>query len=182
MACAIVTDAGIPYRLCAAMAPGATSLMNACWAAVPGTAVAADGGLLLAYDGADRAGAAPATSPACACSPGMEARPGCWPRPARGALRALAGAPARAPFPARAPLAALAGAPALGEPTFPPTVPAPAITPGIATMLWVPTRPAPLAVPAILAVPFLAVAARWVVAPRPADDTVAAVRVPGTAA
>jgi len=41
----------MPYRLCAAIAPGATSLMNACWAAVPGTAVAEDGGLFLVYDG-----------------------------------------------------------------------------------------------------------------------------------
>src|SRR5260370_34293143 len=101
----------MPYRLCAAIAPGATSLMNACWAAVPGTAVAADGGLLLLYDGADGAGAALPMSPACACSPGMEARPGCWPRPAPGALRALAGAPARAPLPARARPAAPAVAP-----------------------------------------------------------------------
>jgi len=30
MACAIVTDAGTPYLRCAAMAQGATSLMNAC--------------------------------------------------------------------------------------------------------------------------------------------------------
>ena len=30
MAWAIVTAAGMPYRLCAAMAPGATWLMNAC--------------------------------------------------------------------------------------------------------------------------------------------------------
>ena len=37
MACAIVTAAGMPYRCCAAIAPGATRLMNACWAAVPGT-------------------------------------------------------------------------------------------------------------------------------------------------
>ena len=36
MAWAIVTAAGMPYRCCAAIAPGATRLMNACWAAVPG--------------------------------------------------------------------------------------------------------------------------------------------------
>jgi hypothetical protein len=30
MAWAIVTDAGTPYRLCAAIAPGAIALMKAC--------------------------------------------------------------------------------------------------------------------------------------------------------
>ena len=39
MAWAIVTAAGMPYRCCAAIAPGATRLMNACWAAVPGPPV-----------------------------------------------------------------------------------------------------------------------------------------------
>ena len=47
MACAIVTAAGIPYRVCAAIAPGATSLMNACCEAVSGTGVAADDGFFL---------------------------------------------------------------------------------------------------------------------------------------
>ena len=36
MAWAIVTAAGTPYRCCAAIAPGATRLIKACWAAVPG--------------------------------------------------------------------------------------------------------------------------------------------------
>ena len=39
MACAMVTAAGMPYLCCAAIAPGATRLTNACWAAVPGTPV-----------------------------------------------------------------------------------------------------------------------------------------------
>jgi hypothetical protein len=38
MACAIVTAAGTPKRCCAATAPGATRLMNACWSLVPGVA------------------------------------------------------------------------------------------------------------------------------------------------
>src|SRR5689334_2000110 len=38
MACAIVTAAGTPNRCCAAIAPGATMLMNACWSRVPGVA------------------------------------------------------------------------------------------------------------------------------------------------
>ena len=37
MAWAIVTAAGTPYLACEAIAPGATWLMKACWAAVPGT-------------------------------------------------------------------------------------------------------------------------------------------------
>jgi hypothetical protein len=36
MACAIVTAAGTPNRCCAATAPGATRLMNACWSLAPG--------------------------------------------------------------------------------------------------------------------------------------------------
>ena len=39
MAWAIVTAAGMPYRCCAAIAPGATRPMNACCAAVPGMPV-----------------------------------------------------------------------------------------------------------------------------------------------
>ena len=35
------------------MAPGATWLMNACWAAVPGTCVASAAGAFLVYVGAD---------------------------------------------------------------------------------------------------------------------------------
>jgi hypothetical protein len=31
MAWAIVTEAGTPHCCCAAIAPGATALMNACW-------------------------------------------------------------------------------------------------------------------------------------------------------
>src|SRR5579859_3474487 len=80
MACAIVTAAGMPYRLCAAMAPGATSLMKPCWAAVPGTTVAEDGGLFLVYDGVAGADRAPARSSAGACSPGIDARLPGWPR------------------------------------------------------------------------------------------------------
>ena len=53
IAWAIVTAAGTPYRLCIAMAPGATWLMNACCAAVPGTCVASAAGAFLVYDGAD---------------------------------------------------------------------------------------------------------------------------------
>jgi hypothetical protein len=34
-----------------AMAPGATWLMNACWAAVPGTCVVSAGGTFLVYEG-----------------------------------------------------------------------------------------------------------------------------------
>ncbi len=36
IACAIVTAAGTPNRCCAAIAPGATRLMNDCWSLVPG--------------------------------------------------------------------------------------------------------------------------------------------------
>ena len=39
MAWAMVTEAGMPYLCWAAIAPGATMLMNACWAAVPGMPV-----------------------------------------------------------------------------------------------------------------------------------------------
>src|SRR5260370_11164576 len=124
MACAIVTAAGMPYRLCAAIAPGATSLMNACWAVVPGTAVAEDGGLFLVYDGVAGADRAPAMS-AGACSPGIDARLPGRPRPARGALRAFADAPVRVPLPARAPLGACETALAWGAPPFPPRVPWP---------------------------------------------------------
>jgi len=51
IAWAIVTAAGMPYRLCMAMAPGAIWLMNACWEAVPGTCVASAAGTCLVYDG-----------------------------------------------------------------------------------------------------------------------------------
>jgi hypothetical protein len=51
MAWAIVTAAGTPYRLCAAIAPGAIALMKACWLEVSGTCDAALGGLFLVYDG-----------------------------------------------------------------------------------------------------------------------------------
>src|ERR1700759_2392357 len=36
IACAIVTEAGTPNRCWAAIAPGATRLMNDCWPLVPG--------------------------------------------------------------------------------------------------------------------------------------------------
>jgi hypothetical protein len=87
MAWAIVTDAGTPYRLCAAIAPGAIALMKACWLEVSGTCADDAGGLFLVYDGAAGveevlavlAGpAAPsgATRPAEAgSSPGMAAPP-----------------------------------------------------------------------------------------------------------
>ena len=58
IAWAMVTEAGAPYRLCAACAPGATSLMKACWAAVPGMCVTATAGLFLLYFGAAGAGEA----------------------------------------------------------------------------------------------------------------------------
>ena len=47
MAWAIVTAAGMPYRLWAATAPGATSLMNACCVAVSGPCAAVAGGSFL---------------------------------------------------------------------------------------------------------------------------------------
>ncbi len=47
MAWAIVTAAGTPYVRWAAIAPGATWLMNASWAAVPGDDVAAGAGWCL---------------------------------------------------------------------------------------------------------------------------------------
>lgn len=56
MACAMVTDAGTPYRCSAAIAPGATAPMNACWELVC-DAVAADA--------AGSAGARSASSRAC---------------------------------------------------------------------------------------------------------------------
>jgi len=48
MAWAIVTAAGTPYRCCAAIAPGATALMNACCpVAACNGAVTCDGSCLL---------------------------------------------------------------------------------------------------------------------------------------
>jgi hypothetical protein len=84
MAWAIVTAAGTPYRLCAAIAPGAIALMKVCWLEVSGTCVAEAGGLFLVYDGAAGvedvlavlAVPAGAVRPAEAdCSPGMAAPP-----------------------------------------------------------------------------------------------------------
>src|SRR5437763_7844440 len=79
IAWAIVTAAGMPYRLCMAMAPGATWLMNACWAAVPGTCVDSAGGTFLVYDGpgGDAAGddEPRGVSAAGACNPGITAAP-----------------------------------------------------------------------------------------------------------
>ena len=87
MAWAIVTAAGTPYRLCAAIAPGAIALMKACWLDVSGTCDAAFGGLFLVYDGVadDEAVLAvfgllavpdwPVVPPRPDCSPGMAAAP-----------------------------------------------------------------------------------------------------------
>src|SRR5262245_55514922 len=47
MACAIVTDAGTPYLRCAAIAPGATCPMNACWPLVSCTGAEEGDGLCL---------------------------------------------------------------------------------------------------------------------------------------
>src|SRR6266487_4092985 len=85
IAWAIVTAAGMPYRLCMAMAPGATWLMNACWAAVPGTCVASAVEAFLVYDGADGDGEPSGVSALGACSPGITAVPA--PRPARAPSR-----------------------------------------------------------------------------------------------
>src|SRR5256885_5669721 len=80
IAWAIVTAAGMPYRLCMAMAPGAIWLMNACWEAVPGTCVASADGVFLVYDGPDGGGELWCASGAGACSPRLTAVP-CPPDP-----------------------------------------------------------------------------------------------------
>src|SRR5437773_3765287 len=85
IAWAIVTAAGMPYRLCMAMAPGATWLMNACWAAVPGTCVASAAGACLVYDGDDDTDEPLGVSAAGGCSPGITAVPA--PRPVRARSR-----------------------------------------------------------------------------------------------
>src|SRR5215471_18371511 len=56
IACAIVTAAGMPYCRCAASAPGTTSLMNACRAAVSGTDAALAATWLRLYRGLEVAG------------------------------------------------------------------------------------------------------------------------------
>src|SRR5580704_8929709 len=71
MAWAMVTEAGTPYLCWAAIAPGATSLINACWAAVPGAA--ARGGLCLRYACPGGAALSPGGAPAGSCTPGMAA-------------------------------------------------------------------------------------------------------------
>src|SRR5919201_5373301 len=96
IAWAMVTDAGTPYRLCAARAPGATSLMKACWAAVPGTCAAVAGGLFLVYEGVALPDEPRDELSPPACSPGMAAVPACWPRPAP-----APGRPRRPPRPPR---------------------------------------------------------------------------------
>src|SRR5580658_10428596 len=53
MAWAIVTDAGMPYCRCAARAPGAISLMNACCAVVSGTDLVLGATWLRLYRGAE---------------------------------------------------------------------------------------------------------------------------------
>jgi hypothetical protein len=77
------------------MAPGATWLMNACWAEVPGTCVASADGAFLVYDGADGVELRAAWA-AGACSPGMTAVP--TPRPSRDAVPGRRSAPGRGPF------------------------------------------------------------------------------------
>jgi hypothetical protein len=94
----------MPYLLCMAIAPGATWLMNACWAAVPGTCVDSAGGLFLVYDGA--AGeAGPADVPAEGASrPGIAAVPARWAlvaREPRGAVPPRGLAPFCPALPAR---------------------------------------------------------------------------------
>ena len=79
MAWAMVTEAGMPYLCWAAIAPGATSLMNACWAAVPGVLVG--GGLCLPLAGACWPPGPPPVVSASTCDPGMAALPaaaGAW--------------------------------------------------------------------------------------------------------
>src|ERR1700677_4877264 len=49
IAWAIVTAAGTPHRCCAAIAPGATELRNACWADVVGAEVEEAAGLVLCW-------------------------------------------------------------------------------------------------------------------------------------
>src|SRR6266700_6430002 len=56
MAWAIVTAAGTPWLRCAATAPGATALMNACWAAVSFRGAGAGAGWCLRYGGVGAAG------------------------------------------------------------------------------------------------------------------------------
>src|SRR5712671_2099226 len=85
IAWAIVTAAGMPYRLCMAMAPGAIWLMNACWEAVPGTCVASAAGTCLVYDGDDDTDEPLGVSAVGACSPGITAVPA--PRPTRAPSR-----------------------------------------------------------------------------------------------
>ena len=105
MAWAIVTAAGMPYRCCAAIAPGATRLMNACWAAVPGTA--ADGGSCLRYVEARGPAELP---PGVSAAPGTAAQPSSCGIPAAGPFPPAAG-PAVGPFPPAAGPAACAATP-----------------------------------------------------------------------
>src|SRR5215472_8410989 len=97
MACAIVTEAGTPQCCCAAIAPGAIRLMNACCVRACGGA-AVSGAAYFRY-GPGRASAAglcaPLTGPAATETPGI-------------AAAASAAAPTTAPVPA--PVAAAAGA------------------------------------------------------------------------
>src|SRR6185312_14611186 len=179
IAWAIVTAAGMPYRLGMAMAPGAIWLMNSCWAAVPGTCVASADGTFLVYDGPDGAGELGCEPAAGACSPGITAVPAAWEArepcrawdPCRAFDPCRAGDPCRAFDPCRAwdpcrafdpcrawdpPCApALAGAAPSPAPVV--VLPVPpaksAIAPGIATMLCVPRLPGRPAVPTILVVP-----------------------------
>src|ERR1700733_147513 len=66
IACAIVTEAGIPYCRCAASAPGATWAINACRAAESGTDAVLGAAWLRLYRAPD---------PAWPC----RAREACWP-------------------------------------------------------------------------------------------------------
>src|SRR6516164_6595887 len=71
IACAIVTAAGMPYWRWAAIAPGATRWMKACWAVEPvACGLLAATGLLL-Y----RCFAEPGDPPVLDCAPGMAAAP-----------------------------------------------------------------------------------------------------------
>src|ERR1700748_1634212 len=67
IACAMVTAAGTPNRCCAAIAPGATRLMNACWSRVPGVAYCRPAELAVAVGVGDGAGVVAAGVVAAGC-------------------------------------------------------------------------------------------------------------------
>jgi hypothetical protein len=72
----MVTAAGTPYRRWAAIAPGATEAMNACWPGVSGTAVAGAADWLRPYGAAAGAAGPGAGEAAGAGLDGAAGRPG----------------------------------------------------------------------------------------------------------